>query len=168
MITVTQAKQVAIDRIAYEMEILQRGKSMVSAAADAQIKEAEISLGGLGALFPEDSGAINAELLKVCTAQIKAIIAQAEISKRQFDDDIAALAALSDEVLSLAPIDFGAKREDDLIEESSIKGSLRQFIINLQKARTDALNAQLLSTGRVLTRARQVVEQYEFVVVKGE
>lgn len=109
MITVTQAKQVAIDRIAYEMEILQRGKSMVSAAADAQIKEAEISLGGLGALFPEDSGAINAELLKVCTAQIKAIITQAETSKRQFDDDIAALAALSDEVLSLAPTDFGAK-----------------------------------------------------------
>ena len=168
MITVAQAKQVAIDRVAYEMEILQRGKSMVAVAADAQIADANTALGGLAALFPSDSGAINAELLKVCEAQIQSIITQAETSKRQFDDDIAALTALGDEVQSLAPVDFGAKEETDLIEETSIKGSLRQFIINLQKARTDALNAQLLSTGRVLTRARQVVEQYEFVVAGPE
>ena len=169
MITVAQAKRVSIDRVAHEMEILQRGKSMVTVAANAKIDEINASLAKINELLVGMGGeGVDRELIAACEARTKEIIAEAEASKGQFDNDIASLEALGDEVLSLSPADFGAKAEDDLIEESSIKGSLRQFIINLQKARTDALNDQLLAVGRVLTRARQIVEQYDFVIAKSE
>jgi len=169
MITVAQAKQAAIDRIAYEMNVLQRGKSMVTVAANIKIDEINTSLAKLNELLVGmGGGGVTRDLIDACETRTKEIIAEAEMSKRQFDDDIASLEALGDDALSLAPADFGAKSESDLIEATSIKGSLRQFIINLQKARTDALNAQLLATGRVLTRARQIVEQYDFVMAEPE